>query len=102
MRAEIVEAAQGLRKIGAMTEDELRKTTIRMLGPDSVPKVAPLFPHEIAAVRDKAGVSQAVLAGYLNVAPNTVSRWERGERRPTGAALKLLHVVKRAGIDPLR
>ena len=40
-------------------------------------------------VRERAGVSQAVLAGFLNVAVNTVSQWERGERRPTGAALKL-------------
>ena len=42
------------------------------------------------------------MAGFLNVAVNTVSQWERGERRPTGAALKLLHVVKRSGIAPLR
>jgi putative transcriptional regulator len=53
-------------------------------------------------VRERAGVSQAVLAGFLNVAVNTVSQWERGERKPTGAALKLLHVVKRNGIEALR
>jgi len=33
---------------------------------------------------------------------STVSQWERGERRPSGAALKLLHVVKRGGIGVLR
>lgn len=101
MRAEIVEAADGLHKIGAITEEEFRKTTLRMLGPDTIPKVTPLSPREIAQVRDKAGVSQAVLASCLNVATNTVSQWERGERRPTGAALKLLHVVRRDGIAPL-
>ena len=47
-------------------------------------------------------VSQAVMAGFLNVAVNTVSQWKRGERRPTCAALKQLHVVKRSGIEPLR
>jgi putative transcriptional regulator len=47
-------------------------------------------------------MSQAVLAGFLNVAVNTISQWERGERKPTGAALKLLHVVKRNGIEALR
>ena len=31
-----------------------------------------------------------------------MSQWERGERRPTGAALKLLHVVKRNGNEALR
>jgi putative transcriptional regulator len=57
---------------------------------------------EIARVRKQVGVSQAVLAGFLNVAVNTVSQWERGERRPTGAALKLLHVVRTKGLDVVR
>jgi putative transcriptional regulator len=41
-------------------------------------------------------------AGYLNVAVSTVSQWERGQRRPTGTALKLLHVVKSKGLEVLR
>jgi putative transcriptional regulator len=102
LRAEIVEAMQGLHKIGAVGEAELEKTTLRMLGRDALPKVAHLSPTEIARVREQAGVSQAVLAGFLNVAVNTVSQWERGERRPTGAALKLLHVVKTRGLDAVR
>ncbi len=42
------------------------------------------------------------MAGYLNVATNTISQWERGERKPTGAALKLLHVVKNKGLEVMR
>jgi putative transcriptional regulator len=102
MRSEIVEAMRGLHKIGAVSDAELEKTTLRMLGRDALPKVADLSPSEIVAVRARAGVSQAVLAGFLNVAVNTVSQWERGERKPTGAALKLLHVVKRSGLEALR
>jgi putative transcriptional regulator len=102
MRAEIVEAMRGLHKVGAIGAAELEKTTLRMLGRDALPKVTDLSPAEIARVRERAGVSQAVLAGFLNVAVNTVSQWERGERKPTGAALKLLHVVKRSGIEALR
>lgn len=102
MRAEIVETTRGLHKIGAVSDAELEKTTLRMLGRDALPKVDALSPAEIARVRERAGVSQAILAGFLNVAVNTVSQWERGERRPTGAALKLLHVVKRVGLAPLR
>jgi putative transcriptional regulator len=102
MRAEIVEISRGLNRIGAISNAELEKTTLRMLGRDALPKVATLSPAEIVAVRARAGVSQAVMAGFLNVAVNTVSQWERGERRPTGAALKLLNVVKRSGIEPLR
>jgi putative transcriptional regulator len=102
IRSEIVETMQGLHKIGAVSEADLAKTTLRMLGRDALPKIAALSPTEIVEVRERAGLSQAVLAGYVNVAANTVSQWERGERRPTGAALKLLHVVKRSGIEPLR
>lgn len=102
VRAEIVEISRGLHKIGAISIAELEKTTLRMLGRDALPKVVPLSPAEIVEVRKKTGFSQAVLAGYLNVAVSTISQWERGERRPTGAALKLLHVVKRSGIEPLR
>lgn len=102
MRAEIVEAMQGLHRVGVVDHAELEKTTLKMLGRDALPKVKRLSPTEIARVRQQAGVSQAVLAGFLNVAVNTVSQWERGERRPTGAALKLLHVVRAKGLDVVR
>lgn len=102
LRAEIVEGARALHKVGAYSDAELEMTTLRMLGRDALPKLPALSPKEIVAVREKAGLSQAVLAGYLNVATHTVSQWERGERQPRGAALKLLHVVRRSGIEPLR
>ncbi len=101
IRSEIVEISRALNRVGAVSDVELRKTTIRMLGPDGLPKVADLSPLEIVALRERAGVSQAVMAGYLNVATSTVSQWERGERRPAGTALKLLHVVRRNGIELL-
>jgi putative transcriptional regulator len=102
LRSEIVEAVHGLHKIGVVGDAELEKTTLRMLGRNALPKVDELSPSEIAKLRERAGVSQAVLAGFLNVAVNTVSQWERGERKPTGAALKLLNVVKRNGVEALR
>jgi putative transcriptional regulator len=102
MRSEIVEAVRGLNKIGAVGNAELEKITLRMLGRDALPKVTDLSPSEIVEVRERVGVSQAVLAGFLNVAVNTVSQWERGERKPTGASLKRLHIVKRNGIEALR
>jgi putative transcriptional regulator len=102
MRSEIVEAMRGLHKVGAVSDGALEKTTLRMLGKDALPKVDPMSPSEIAAVRERTGISQAVLAGFMNVAVNTVSQWERGERQPTGTALKLLNVVKHNGLDALR
>jgi putative transcriptional regulator len=102
IRSEIVEMSRALHKVGAVSDAGLQKTTLRMLGRDALPAVTALSPSEIVAVRERAGVSQAVMAGFLNVAVSTVSQWERGERRPTGAALKLLHVVKGKGIEALR
>ena len=57
MRSEIVEAMRGLRKVGAVTDGELEKTTLRMLGRDALPKVEAMSPAEIAAAltADSAG-----------------------------------------------
>ena len=38
--------------------------------------------------QEQAGVSQSALVRNLNVPTALVSQWERGERRPTGAAVK--------------
>ena len=42
--------------------------------------------------------SQAVFARYLNVTAGLVSQWERGEKRPRGASLKLLTLVAKNGL----
>ena len=102
LRSEIVEMATAQHKLGLISADELEMTTMRMLGKDALPKVQPMTPAEIVNVRETAKVSQAVLAAFMNVAVMTVSQWERGTRQPTGAALKLLNVVKAHGIGALR
>jgi len=56
---------------------------------------------EIAAIRDREGVSQAVLARHLNVAPKLVGEWERGEKRPSGPSLKLLALAKAKGLSSI-
>jgi hypothetical protein len=38
MRSEIMDAMRGLHKVGAVSGDELAKTTLRMLGKDALPK----------------------------------------------------------------
>ena len=102
LRSELVEMTRDQHALGMVGDAELEQVTLRMLGADALPKVPPLSPAEIAKVRERAGVSQAVMAGFLNVKPHTVSQWECGERRPTGTALKLLHVVMIKGLDALR
>ena len=51
--------------------------------------------RDIVALRSQLRVSQAVFARLLNVSPRTVQAWERNARKPSDAALKLLHVVRR-------
>lgn len=52
----------------------------------------------IKRIRKQAGVSQAVLAKIINVSDAAIKQWERGERKPSGAALKLLNLVEGKGI----
>ena len=51
------------------------------------------------AIREHADVSQEVFAHYLNVTKSSVSKWERGEKRPAGPALKLLILVEKNGLE---
>ena len=60
--------------------------------------VKPLKPRQIKKLRESAKVSQTVFARYLNVTPSLVSQWERGEKRPSGASLKLLTLVAKNGL----
>ena len=63
--------------------------------------VQPMSPEEIRSLREREGVSQPVLAWYLNVSKNLVSDWERGVRKPGGAALKLLNLVRERGLQAI-
>jgi putative transcriptional regulator len=40
-----------------------------------------------------------VFAALLNTSLSTVQKWEIGQKRPTGTALKLLHLVQKCGLD---
>ena len=57
--------------------------------------IKPLGPEDITALRQKLNVSQAVFAGLLNVPKVTAISWEKGRRRPTGAALRLLDLIRK-------
>lgn len=60
-----------------------------------------LAPNEIIATRTSIGVSQSVFAHYLNVGVSTISKWERGEKHPSGTALKLLDIIRRKGLEAI-
>jgi putative transcriptional regulator len=91
--ASIHETASDLHEIGLLDKQTMREFDEMCLTP-----VAPLSPDEIKALREREGASQAVFARHLNVTTGLVSQWERGEKRPSGAALKLLSLVARHGL----
>jgi putative transcriptional regulator len=91
--ASIHETAQGLHAAGVMDKQTMRKFDEACLTP-----VRPFTPEEIRALREREGASQAVFARYLNVTTGLISQWERGEKHPQGASLKLLSLVARHGL----
>ncbi len=88
------ETAKGLHAAGVM--DQL---TLREFDRICLPPVEPLSPGKIKRIRRDARVSQAVFAAYLNTSVSTVQKWEIGQKRPTGTALKLLHLVQKGGLE---
>lgn len=56
---------------------------------------------DIATLREREGVSQMVFARYLNVPVSLISQWERGERKPSSTAVKLLSIVKHKGLGAI-
>jgi putative transcriptional regulator len=48
---------------------------------------------EIRAIRAAAGMTQAEFAAALGSDLRTVQRWEAGDRKPRGAAVKLLEQI---------
>lgn len=52
-------------------------------------------PAQIRALRSRLKVSQADFAAVLNVPVVTAASWERGQRTPSGAALRLLQLVRK-------
>ncbi len=92
----IHETALDLHDAGVMDKRTLRKFDNMCLTP-----VRTMNPEEIRALRRREHVSQAVFAIYLNVSKGVVSQWERGEKHPAGASLKLLSLVQEKGLDAI-
>lgn len=79
----------------------LDKRTLRKFDQLCLTPVRPMQPNEIRALRERERVSQAVFARHLNVSTGLISQWERGEKRPAGASLKLLTLVHEKGLSAI-
>lgn len=74
---------------------------MRQVNREKLEKLKPFSGAEIQGIRRQAGLSQAVFAGMLNIATSTLSQWEREEKRPRGAALRLLSVIQQKGLETI-
>ena len=94
----ILETADGMHRTGILDDDAHAKITLRhLIKPTGA--ATPISGEEIRQVREQAHLSQAVFARCLNVTTGYVSQLERGAKRPTAAALALLNVIRRKGIE---
>ncbi len=89
-------AATGLRRAGAISKTTLREYDALCL--DVVPE---FNAQDIKRIREHVHVSQPVFARYLNTSESTVQKWEAGQKRPSGMALRLLRVVEKHGLEVL-
>ena len=91
--AAIHEAMEAIYEVGAIDKKTMREFDEACLTP-----IKELKPEEIRAIREREHVSQSVFAHYLNVTVNIISKWERGEKKPSGTSLKLLSLVEKKGL----
>ncbi len=96
LRAEMYETARGLYDLGIVDAETLRDFDAARL-----PPLKPYAAAEIKRLRLKTKASQAVFAAYLNTSVSTVQKWEVGDKKPSGPALKLLNMVERKGLKAL-
>jgi len=97
----LLETAKDMQQAGVLDKAAYLKITLRQLGAEGKAEIEPLTGEDIRALREQAHMSQAVFAHYLNVTVGYVSQLERGAKRPTGAALALLNVIRRKGIKAI-
>jgi len=91
--AAIHETAAGLFKTGIIDKKTMREFDASCLTP-----IHEFTPQQIRALREREQVSQTVFAHHLNISKDSISQWERGEKRPAGPSLKLLSLIERKGL----
>ncbi len=89
-------AAQGL-----YSSDTITKATMREFDASCLEQIPVFDAKDIKRIREQAHVSQTLFARYLNTSESTVQKWETGQKRPSGMALKLLSVIQKHGLKVL-
>ena len=90
------ETAEDMFAVSAIDKTTMRRFDLACLTP-----VDEIDAFDIRRIREGAAMSQSVFALALNVSVSLVSKWERGEKRPSGPSLKLLTIVSKRGIEAI-
>ena len=97
----LLETAEGMYRSGIMEKATFERITVRHLGAQAPSTSDPISAGEIRTLREKANLSQAVFARYLNLTPGYISQLERGVKQPKGPALAMLNVIRRKGFEAI-
>lgn len=77
------------------------KVTMREFDAICPPPVREFSAEDIKRLREKLQFSQPVFAHHLHTSASTVRKWEQGDTRPAGPALKLLNVIADKGLQAI-
>ena len=77
------------------------KTTMREYDDLCLDELPAFNAKDIKRIREHVHVSQPVFARYLNTSESTIQKWETGQKKPSGMALRLLRVVEKHGLEVL-
>ena len=97
----ILEMAGDQLRSGLMNKADHEKITVRLLGAKPLATAKPISSEEIRKIREKAKLSQAAFARYLNLTTGYISQLERGAKQPKGPALALLNVIRHKGFEAI-
>jgi len=79
----------------------ISKVTMREFDAICPPPVREFSSTDIKRLRADLNFSQPVFAHHLHTSTSTVRKWEQGETRPAGPALKLLNVIADKGLQAI-
>ncbi|WP_145505922.1 helix-turn-helix domain-containing protein [Yersinia alsatica] len=99
---ELQDMAKGLHEHGGITDATMERINTRVAARafrERIEKAHAMSGAEIKNMRSRYKMSQSSLAYALNMSVESISKWERNENKPSGAALRLLNLIDEKGPD---
>lgn len=96
IRKNLIDGMKALERVGAVDKVTMKDFETKLLA--SPPDYSA---EDIRNLRNSFNVSQPIFANLLNVPLSTLQKWEQGQKPPSSAALKLLDIVNRKGLEVL-